>query len=83
MTNEKTEYFNVLIPDLIKDVAKQAISGNDQAKQRLEVIRNFAADTLDAIDNKPKPFFKPKRALNQYANTANTTQRGQKPKRQS
>jgi hypothetical protein len=61
MTNDKTEYFNVLIPDLIKDVARQAISGNDQAKQRLEVIRNFAADTLDAIDNKPKPFFKPKR----------------------
>jgi hypothetical protein len=84
MTNTDNEYFNVMIPDLIKDVARQAISGNEQAKQRLEVIRNFTADTLDAINNKPKPFFKPKsREANPYANSANQGQRGMKPKRQS
>lgn len=51
MTNE---YENALVPDLIKDAAKSALTGNEPARQRLTIIQAYINQALTTIDQNDK-----------------------------
>lgn len=59
MTNE---YENALVPELIKDAVRQALAGNEPARQRLETIRSFINKSLTTVEqNASLGLYRPKR----------------------
>lgn len=51
MTNE---YENALVPELIKDAVKNALSGNEPARQRLTIIQSYISKALTTVENNDK-----------------------------
>lgn len=51
MTNE---YETALVPELIKDAVKNALSGNEPARQRLTIIQAYINQALTTVDNNDK-----------------------------
>lgn len=51
MTNE---YEGALVPDLIKDAVKNALAGNEPARQRLTIIQRYINQALTTVDQNDK-----------------------------
>lgn len=51
MTNE---YESALVPDLIKDAVKSALTGNEPARQRLTIIQRYITQALTTVDQNDK-----------------------------
>lgn len=51
MTNE---YETALVPELIKDAVRNALTGNQPAKERLILIQKYINQALTTVDNNDK-----------------------------
>lgn len=51
MTNE---YEAALVPELIKDAVRNALTGNQPAKERLEIIQKYINQALTTVDQNDK-----------------------------